>query len=126
MIFITNLRIIVDRRISIYITYQFLDPSGKGVYMIRRSVVLFVCLFVCLSDCLVSANRSLMFTDGLSSNFSQMLASIPTTVLPENQIDWGIVAHSMSFFFFFFFFFFSSTHILTNFGAARGVSRPSS
>ena len=55
---------------KIYVTKpSFLDPSGEGgVYRIRRSVVLFVCLSVCLSDCPVSANRSLMFTDRMSSN----------------------------------------------------------
>ena len=52
-----------------------------------------------------------------------MLASIPTTVLPENQTDWGIVAHFVSFSFLFF-----ATRILTNFGclqlfaAQRGLS----
>ena len=59
-------------------------------------MVLFVCLFDCLSDCPVSTNRSLMF--------------------PDNQTDWGIVAHLVSFSFFLSFFLFFATHILTNFG----------
>ena len=50
-----------------------------------------------------------------------MLASISTTVLPENQTDWGIVAHFVSFSFFSFFLF--ATHILTNFECfQRGLS----
>ena len=54
-------------------------------------MVLFVCLFVCLSDSPVSANRSLMFTDPIELKLGEMFASIATTVLPENQTDWGIV-----------------------------------
>ena len=68
-------------------TILFLDPSGKG------GSIGFVVLWFYLFDVYQPIELKLV----------ELLASISTTVLPENKTDWGIVAHfeSCSFFFFY-------------------------
>ena len=55
--------------VCLYICVSF-DPSDKwgSIGFVVLWFCLFVCLSVCLSDCPVSANRSLMLTDRMSSN----------------------------------------------------------